>query len=115
MASSTLESPAVSSPSFEEVAWVFKALSDPTRLKILHHLALQDDGACCGNGEGVCACDLETVTGLKQPTVSHHMKCLMSAQLISAEKKGKWTYYQINAQGLQVIEPTLRTLANIES
>jgi ArsR family transcriptional regulator, arsenate/arsenite/antimonite-responsive transcriptional repressor len=82
----------------ESLAWVFKALSDPTRLKILMHLASGQVGCC---GDGVCACDLEELTGLSQPTVSHHMKCLSSAGLIRSEKRGKWMYYSLDSRGVQ--------------
>lgn len=93
--------------SLDAVAWTFKALSDPARLKILQHLAKQDSGKCCGTEIGVCACDFESVTGLKQPTVSHHMKCLISADLVSGEKKGKWMFYRINPKGFDLIQPLL--------
>ncbi len=83
----------------EGAAWVFKALSDPARLSILSHLASGQMGCC---GDGVCACDLEEITGLSQPTVSHHMKCLVSAGLVRAEKRGKWMYYDLDTRGLQV-------------
>jgi ArsR family transcriptional regulator, arsenate/arsenite/antimonite-responsive transcriptional repressor len=82
----------------ESLAWVFKALSDPTRLKILMHLASGQVGCC---GDGVCACDLEELTGLSQPTVSHHMKCLSSAGLVRSEKRGKWMYYSLDPKGVQ--------------
>ncbi|MCX7783741.1 MAG: metalloregulator ArsR/SmtB family transcription factor [Meiothermus sp.] len=94
----------------EASASVFKALSDPARLKILAHLAQNPEGACCGPKPGVCACDLETVTGLSQPTVSHHMKCLASAQLVRGEKRGKWTYYQIDPRGFTQIKTFLSTI-----
>ena len=84
---------------FEGAAWVFKALSDPARLKILAHLASGDPGCC---GDGICACDLEAITGLSQPTVSHHMKCLASAGLVRGEKRGKWMYYALDARGFEV-------------
>lgn len=87
------------SGTLEATAWVFKALSDPARLKIIQHLASGRPGCC---GDGVCACDLEMVTGLSQPTVSHHMKCLASAGLIRAEKRGKWIYYTLEQGGLRV-------------
>jgi ArsR family transcriptional regulator, arsenate/arsenite/antimonite-responsive transcriptional repressor len=82
----------------ESLAWVFKALSDPARLKIILHLASGQVGCC---GDGVCACDLEELTGLSQPTVSHHMKCLSSAGLIRSEKRGKWMYYSLDPKGVQ--------------
>jgi ArsR family transcriptional regulator, arsenate/arsenite/antimonite-responsive transcriptional repressor len=86
------------------VAWVFKALSDPARLKILAHLASDATGCC---GDGICACDLEAVTGLSQPTVSHHMKCLMSAGLVTGEKRGKWMYYSLEARGFNAVKAFL--------
>ncbi len=99
-------SPNLSSGIFDTAAWIFKALSDPSRLKILAHLARQD-ASCCAPGEGVCACDLESVTGLSQPTVSHHMKCLVSARLVVGEKRGKWTYYRINPEGFDLVRSVL--------
>ncbi len=93
-------------PPLDAVAWAFKALADPARLKILVHLALNSAGSgnCCGvDGGAVCACDLEAVTGLSQPTVSHHVKCLVSANLVTAEKRGKWMYYGIDPQGFALV------------
>ena len=90
----------------EGVAWVFKALSDPARLKILSHLA-SDAVGCCG--DGICGCDLEDVTGLSQPTISHHMKCLQSAGLVLAEKRGKWMYYTLDSKGFVAIQAYLQT------
>jgi ArsR family transcriptional regulator len=91
----------------EAAARVFKALSDPARLRILAHLAHSPDGACCGPEPGVCACDLEAVTGLSQPTVSHHMKHLTSAHLVRGEKRGKWMYYQTDPRGFAQIRAFL--------
>ena len=95
----------------DNLAYTFKALSDPARLKILFHLAEQTSGKCCGTGEGVCACDLEEVTGLSQPTVSHHMKCLMSVNLIKGEKKGKWMFYSIDPEGFERVGGAFLTLS----
>jgi ArsR family transcriptional regulator, arsenate/arsenite/antimonite-responsive transcriptional repressor len=91
----------------EGAAWVFKALSDPARLGILAHLASGVMGCC---GDGVCACDLEEVTGLSQPTVSHHMKCLQSAGLVRSEKRGKWMYYDLDPRGLEAARAFISSL-----
>ena len=101
------ETPAPQTPNaaLEDVSGVFKALSDPARLKILRLLADSAAGRCCA--EGVCGCDLETVTQLSQPTVSHHMKLLVSAQLVSAEKRGKWMFYTLNPQGFALARAAL--------
>ena len=88
----------------EGAAWVFKALSDPARLKILQFLASGQAGCC---GDGVCGCDLEEVTGLSQPTVSHHMKCLASAGLVTSEKRGKWMYYALDTRGFGMAKALL--------
>ncbi|MGL4608278.1 MAG: ArsR/SmtB family transcription factor [Trueperaceae bacterium] len=85
----------------ETAALVFKALSDPARLKILAFLATQK---CCETDEGICACDFEDVIGLSQPTVSHHMKLLVSANLVIAEKYGKWMYYRIDPAGFKYVK-----------
>ena len=74
---------------------VFKALSDPIRLRILEFLR-RPDAECCSVEDRVCACDLEGLLGLSQPTVSHHMKILVQAGLVSSEKSGRWVYYRID-------------------
>ena len=91
----------------ETLSATFKALADPARLKILHHLAFQEGGACCDSGRGVCACDFEALTGLSQPTVSHHMKALVSANLVIGEKRGKWMHYRINSNGFDYVKEVL--------
>ncbi len=90
----------------EMVAWVFKALSDPARLKIVTHLA-SDAVGCCG--DGICGCDFEVITGLSQPTISHHMKCLQSASLVKGEKRGKWMYYTLDARGFGAVRAYLES------
>jgi ArsR family transcriptional regulator, arsenate/arsenite/antimonite-responsive transcriptional repressor len=97
--------PSGAKESLEQIAWIFKALSDTARLKILMHLASDATGCC---GDGICGCDLEAVTNLSQPTVSHHMKCLMSAGLVRGEKRGKWMYYSLEPQGFQAVQAYLR-------
>ena len=88
---------------------VFKALADPARLKILAHLQRRDPG-CCAPGESVCACDLEEVTALSQPTVSHHMKILTRAGLVIGEKEGRWMYYRIDPDGFDLARRILAQL-----
>ena len=64
-----------------ELARRFAALSDPVRLRLLSLLATSADGA-------VCACDLVEPVGKSQPTVSHHLKVLREAGLVTSEKRG---------------------------
>ena len=72
----------------------FKVLADPTRLSILKflHAPVQ---SCCSREEGVCGCDLETFLGLKQPTISHHMKQLERAGFVTGERRGRWVFYEL--------------------
>lgn len=69
-------------------AGMFKALADPMRLRLLSHVAAQ---GC----EAVCACDLTEDLGISQSTVSHHMKKLVEAGLITREQRGKWAHYTV--------------------
>jgi ArsR family transcriptional regulator len=68
-------------------AAVFKALSDPARVKIVNLLA-------SSNGP-VCACDFIPALGLTQATVSHHLKKLTDAGLLEREQRGKWAYFSL--------------------
>ena len=78
---------------------VFKALGDPTRLKILELLKAKGRSCCdliARDEKGLCACDLEEAVGLSQAAVSHHMGLLRRAGLVNAEKRGRWVYYSRN-------------------
>jgi ArsR family transcriptional regulator len=68
-------------------ARLFKALADPTRLAILRQLR------ACGD---VCACDFSACCAVAQPTVSHHLRILREAGLISGQKRGLWIHYRLN-------------------
>lgn len=71
-----------------ELARRLKALSDPTRIRLLSFVAAQA-------GNEACVCDLTEPVGLSQPTVSHHLKILVEAGLLSREKRGVWAYYSV--------------------
>ncbi len=68
-------------------AW-FKALADPTRIRILNLLATSDDA--------VCVCDIVDHFPLGQPTISHHLKVLRDVHFVVAERRGTFMYYQVN-------------------
>lgn len=72
----------------ESLARMFKALGDPTRVKLLSMIAAAD-------AQEACICDLTDPVGLAQPTVSHHMKLLVEAGLVMREQRGKWAYFSI--------------------
>jgi ArsR family transcriptional regulator len=81
------------------VATAAKTLSDPIRVEILD-LLRQADGQ-------VCQCELHPLFDISQPTLSHHMKKLVDADLIEVERRGKWAYYSINDQALEVLRSWL--------
>ncbi len=68
-----------------------KALSDPHRQNILRLLAQQEMGAC----------EIIHAIGLSQPAISHHLKLLKQAGLITSEKQGKIVYYNIDKKGTE--------------
>lgn len=71
---------------------VFKALGDPTRLKIVRMLA--------DNGE-MCVCKIVDALQMGQPAVSHHMAALRHAGLVFHRKDGQWVHYSLNAEALR--------------
>src|SRR5215475_2088833 len=86
-----------------QVAEAFKALSDPTRVKILSLLKAKGRSCCdliARNEPGLCACDVEEAVKLSQAAVSHHMGLLRRAGLVEAQKRGRWIYYRRNEAAL---------------
>lgn len=71
-----------------ELARVFKALGDPVRLRLLSLIASHAGGEAC-------VCDLTDVFDLTGATISHHLKVLREAGLISGERRGTWVYYRV--------------------
>jgi ArsR family transcriptional regulator len=85
----------------ERLARVFRALGDRHRIRLLSLIAAADGGEAC-------ICDLTAPLGLAQPTVSHHMKQLADAGLVTREQRGKWAYYRVVPQAIQALSETLR-------
>jgi ArsR family transcriptional regulator len=74
----------------EELAIIFKALSDETRLRIIKLLE---------QGE-LCVCDITAALDMVQPKVSFHLSALKEAGLIKDRKQGKWIHYSLNDKDL---------------
>jgi ArsR family transcriptional regulator len=72
-----------------ELARVFKAMGDPVRLRLLSLIASHAGGEAC-------VCDLTDVFDLTGATISHHLKVLREAGLISGERRGTWVYYRVH-------------------
>jgi DNA-binding transcriptional ArsR family regulator len=67
------------------------ALADPIRLSIVRQLA-----AC----EGICACDFTETCDVSQPTVSHHLRVLREAGVVTSERRGSWVWYRLSPDAI---------------
>ena len=88
----------------QKMARVFKAMGDENRLTILSLLH---------TGER-CACRLQEALNISQPTLSHHMRILLDADLVSARKEGKWIYYSLSKTGTNQARELLCSVLNIQ-
>lgn len=75
----------------ESMATALKAVADPTRLQILAMIAASEN-------QESCVCNLTEPLDLTQPTISHHLKKLAEAGLISGERRGTWVWYSLNRE-----------------
>ena len=87
-----LAAPSLTEEEIESTAALFKALSDPARVRIVNVLAQ--------TRTAVCACEFEPALGLSQPTVSHHLKKLTEAGLLEREQRGKWAYFSLKRDAI---------------
>lgn len=88
---------------FEKLADLLKALSDPTRLRIIALLQFRD----------CCVCELVPIFHISQPAVSKHMSRLKSVGLISETRKGQWVYYSLNQEKLEEVGIALNQLPDL--
>jgi ArsR family transcriptional regulator, arsenate/arsenite/antimonite-responsive transcriptional repressor len=98
--------PALDLEAAEDLAVVFKALADPTRVGIVSRLA---------SGESCCVCDLTNAFDLSQPTVSHHLRILRDAGLVDSNRRGTYAYYRLVPSAIEklqaVFQPAPRVAA----
>jgi ArsR family transcriptional regulator len=96
---------------------VFRALASKPRRDILALLASGGgetrQNACCAAVE-VCACVFAEKLGIGAPTVSHHMKALIEAGLVTAEKRGLWVYYRLVPEAVREVANDLLRLCGCE-
>lgn len=83
-------------PQAEQLADVFKALADPTRVRLLRYLSESDAGTAC-------ACHLPEALGITQPTLSFHMRKLHDAGLVTREKRGRWVHWTVRPESLEAV------------
>jgi ArsR family transcriptional regulator, arsenate/arsenite/antimonite-responsive transcriptional repressor len=79
---------------------LFKAIADPVRLRLLSMIACHQDGEAC-------VCDLTPAFGLTGPTISHHLKVLREAGLITSERRGTWVFYRVRLSMLERLSVVL--------
>ena len=72
----------------EATAYLLKAVADPVRLQLLSLIR-------SSKGQEACVCDLTPAVGLSQPTVSHHLKVLTEAGLVTRERRGTWAWFRL--------------------
>lgn len=75
------------------LAGVFKALADPVRLRLLSLITSHSGGEAC-------VCDLTGEFDVSQPTISHHLKVLREAGLLTSQRRGTWVYYRVQPEAL---------------
>jgi ArsR family transcriptional regulator len=85
-------------------AFLFHALSDPTRVQIVTLLT----------AEKQCACQILSKVRVSQPTLSHHMRILCQAGLVVSEKNGRWVHYAIHEPMVQTMKDFLDSLGKAE-
>jgi ArsR family transcriptional regulator, arsenate/arsenite/antimonite-responsive transcriptional repressor len=88
-----------------DLARMFKALADPTRLRLVSMVAAHEGGEAC-------VCELTEPLGLTQPTVSHHLKILVDAGIFTRDKRGVWAYYALVPSALDALSAVLSPAAN---
>lgn len=83
-----------------DMAAKFKALSDPVRLQLLSSVASHAGGEAC-------VCDISAGVEVSQPTVSHHLKVLRDAGLLTSERRASWVYYAVVPEALAMLSTLL--------
>ena len=96
--------PTVEEAEAETYAAWFKALADPTRIRILNLLAHER--------EPVCVCDITDHFPLGQPTISHHLKVLRDVRFVVAERRGTFMHYRVNQHCLAEFPDAARRILN---
>lgn len=80
---------------------VLKALADENRLQIIRQLGRRS----------VCVCEMESLLSLSQPAVSHHLRILREAGLVTHMRQGKWIFYSLDRSRFMALLEKLHVLA----
>ena len=90
-----------------DIAAKLKALADPIRLRLFSLVASHSGGEAC-------VCDISSDIDVTQPTVSHHLKVLKEAGLLTSERRASWVYYSVVPQALTTLSSVLSAVADDE-
>ena len=90
----------LSEPAATEMAKKLKALADPVRLRLFSAIASHSGGEAC-------VCDISDGIDVSQPTVSHHLKVLRDAGLLTSERRASWVYYAVVPEALRELSALL--------
>ncbi|MFK0250540.1 ArsR/SmtB family transcription factor [Amycolatopsis azurea] len=85
----------------DAAAKLFKALSDPVRIRLLSLVRYSPGGEAC-------FCDLAEEFAMPQPSLSHHLRVLVSAGILARERRGTWSWYTVVPEPLATLETLLR-------
>lgn len=83
-----------------DLATLLKAVADPVRLQLLSMISASESGE-------MCVCDLVEPLAVSQPTVSHHLRVLTTAGLLTRERRASWAWYRVVPQALDRIRTLL--------
>ena len=89
-----------------EMARKLKALADPVRLRLFSAIASHAGGEAC-------VCDISAGIDVSQPTVSHHLKVLRDAGLLTSERRASWMYYAVVPDALRELSALLDLDASV--
>lgn len=89
----------------KQLAAIFKALGDETRLEIVKMLM----------GKELCVCDiLAAFDNKSQPAISHHLKILKYAGVVQDNREGKWIFYKLNHSSIHEVQELIQQFADSE-
>ncbi|MGV9859862.1 ArsR/SmtB family transcription factor [Gordonia sp. NPDC003425] len=87
-------------------AVALKALADPVRLQLVSQVAAHPGGEAC-------VCDISGSVAVSQPTISHHLKVLREAGLVTSERRATWVYYRVNTDMMRRLSVLLGGFATV--
>jgi ArsR family transcriptional regulator len=95
----------ISAAAAADMAPKLKALADPVRLQLFSAIASHAGGEAC-------VCDISVGVEVSQPTVSHHLKVLRDAGLLTSERRASWVYYAVVPEALASLAMLLDATAD---